>query len=129
MVHVLDKRRIVNHVLPGLAPDQSCDIECAKLEISQPSQTEMHGELHAYLGVDALYHMTTSGVAAADNDVEWDVPSLQILMRDDVAVAWGLCIRGVDIRHGVTDWSRGGRVFRKSSNGSWKLASAGSMAS
>jgi uncharacterized protein (TIGR02246 family) len=55
------------------------------------------------------------GLESSTGAVTWTVPDLKILIRDDIAVAWGLN----EMRHETTDgepaesWSRGTRVFQR----------------
>ena len=62
------------------------------------------------------------GLEAGGESVEWTVPDLRILVRDDLAVTWGLNrVRG-DGPDGTAFemWSRGTRVFRKR-DGRWTM--------
>jgi len=55
------------------------------------------------------------GFELASEDFTWTVPDLQVVTRDDLAVAWGLN-RMADRGEGGTEnvvWSRGTRVFRR----------------
>lgn len=56
------------------------------------------------------------------DDFTWTVPDLQVLVRGDLAVAWGLnrmADRNPDGTEEVT-WSRGTRVFRRVA-AAWKM--------
>ena len=50
------------------------------------------------------------GLEAAAGSVGWTVPDLEVVVRDDLAVAWGLNRMEAD---GEESWSRGTRCFRR----------------
>jgi ketosteroid isomerase-like protein len=81
-----------------------------------------HDEPLQYLGVDSVREVCRRGLDAASGAVGWDVPDLKILVRDDIAVAWGLNRMRAQQPDGRTDehWSRGTRVFQKV-DGSWSM--------
>ncbi|MEO3856079.1 SgcJ/EcaC family oxidoreductase [Acrocarpospora sp. B8E8] len=70
-----------------------------------------------YEGVAALREVCARGLNAAA-DVSWDVPDLKILVREDLAVAWGL--NRVRVGQESESWSRGTRVFERR-GGAWVL--------
>lgn len=74
-----------------------------------------------YVGVDAVRQVCQAGLDAGP-EVRWTVPDLQLLVRDDLAVGWGLNRIEVQTPDGspVVSWSRGTRIFRKTT-GSWQL--------
>jgi ketosteroid isomerase-like protein len=62
------------------------------------------------------------GFDQAEGDFRWDIPDLQIHVRGDIAVTWGLN-RMAEMKNGKrtnTMWSRGTRVFQRI-DGEWKL--------
>ena len=62
------------------------------------------------------------GFERAGDDFEWTVPDLRVLVRGDLAVAWGLnrmADRHADGTEDVT-WSRGTRVFQLI-DGRWRM--------
>ncbi|RKR87302.1 uncharacterized protein (TIGR02246 family) [Micromonospora pisi] len=76
-----------------------------------------------YLGVEAVREVCERGLDAGDGAaVSWDVPDLKILVRDDLAVAWGLNRIRVTQPAGQTfeTWSRGTRVFERR-EGAWLM--------
>lgn len=76
-----------------------------------------------YLGVEAVREVCRQGLDAGDGaEVSWDVPDLKILVRDDLAVAWGLNRIRVEQPDGQTfeTWSRGTRVFERR-DGGWLM--------
>ncbi|ACV05612.1 nuclear transport factor 2 family protein [Kytococcus sedentarius] len=56
------------------------------------------------------------------DDFSWTVPDLQVMVREDLAVAWGLNRMASTNADGtiMVSWSRGTRVFRRTENG-WRM--------
>lgn len=76
-----------------------------------------------YRGVDAVREACRRNLdLSAGASVTWDVPDLTILVRDDLAVAWGLNHVRVRPPTGPTSdsWSRGTRVFARR-DGQWLM--------
>ncbi|MEU4235101.1 SgcJ/EcaC family oxidoreductase [Nonomuraea sp. NPDC026600] len=76
-----------------------------------------------YVGVEAVRAVCASGLeAAGDAVVSLDVPDLKILVREDLAVAWGLNRVRVEAANGqgFDSWSRGTRVFERR-GGEWMM--------
>lgn len=75
-----------------------------------------------YIGVDSVREVCKFGLEATSGTVSWDVPDLKVLVRDDIAVAWGLNRVRAEQPDGSTDesWSRGTRVFQRV-DGSWSM--------
>ncbi len=69
-----------------------------------------------YDGVEAVREVCARGLGRSEGaEVTWDVPDLKILVRGDLAVAWGLNRVGIE-RPGdrrFDSWSRGTRVFER----------------
>lgn len=68
-----------------------------------------------HVSSDAVREVCRSGLEQTTGHVTWDVPDLQVVARDDLAVAWGLNRMTATMPDGsVTEtWSRGTRVFRR----------------
>ncbi|MEV5541269.1 SgcJ/EcaC family oxidoreductase [Saccharopolyspora shandongensis] len=68
-----------------------------------------------YVGVDAVREVCRRGLDWTGGAVGWDVPEMTVLIRDDLAVVWGLNRMHAVVPDGTSDesWSRGTRVFRK----------------
>jgi len=81
-----------------------------------------HGAPLAYVGVDAVREVCGQGLASSPGLVTWDVPDLRIVVRDTLAVAWGLNRMTAERPDGTVaeSWSRGTRVFRKQ-HGGWSM--------
>jgi ketosteroid isomerase-like protein len=62
------------------------------------------------------------GFGAVDGVFRWDIADLQVVARDDFAVAWGLNRIRSEVPGDPTEetWSRGTRVFQQI-DGEWKL--------
>ncbi|HEX2316259.1 MAG TPA: nuclear transport factor 2 family protein [Thermomonospora sp.] len=82
-----------------------------------------HGVPLQYVGIDAVREVCRRGLeAAGEGTVTLDVPGLEVLVRDDLAVTWGLDHVRVERPDGppVDSWSRGTRVFRRR-DGAWVM--------
>jgi len=73
-----------------------------------------------YIGVDAVREVCARNLDVPA--VTWDVPDLKIVVRDDIAVAWGLNHVQGELPDGraFDSWSRGTRVFERR-NGTWLM--------
>jgi ketosteroid isomerase-like protein len=75
-----------------------------------------HQEPLQYTGVQAVREVCKRNFGISGHGaVSWDVPDLKILVRDDIAVAWGLNHVQFEGDDGQTVdvWSRGTRVFER----------------
>jgi uncharacterized protein (TIGR02246 family) len=70
-----------------------------------------------YVGIDAVRGVCKQGLDTAAESVSFTVPDLAVLVREDLAVAWGLNRVRTD---GDEFWSRGTRVFRRV-DGRWLM--------
>ncbi|MFD1827022.1 MULTISPECIES: YybH family protein [Mumia] len=97
--------------LDGLMADIARDV--ASYEYEEP---------HVLPDVDAVRENCRRGLEATQEKVDFTVVDPEIVVRDDVAVAWGLDRVEVPQAEGdsVTTWSRGTRVFRRR-DGKWLL--------
>lgn len=73
-------------------------------------------------GVDQVREVCKRGLDQSAGAVEWNVPDLKVLVRDDIAVAWGLNQIHAELPDGevVESWSRGTRVFQRR-DGDWMM--------
>ncbi|MFI2710710.1 YybH family protein [Micromonospora sp. NPDC018662] len=80
-----------------------------------------HEQPLEYVGRDRVREICAAGLRVG-GDVTWTVPDMTVVVRDDLAVSWGL--NRVTARDGQGDvvevWSRGTRVFRRTAQG-WRL--------
>ena len=75
-----------------------------------------------YVGLAQVRQVCQRGLDAGTGDVSWQVPDMTVIVRDDLAVAWGLNrvqVGGLDGQLTET-WSRGTRVFRRTGD-DWLL--------
>ncbi|MEO6468392.1 MAG: nuclear transport factor 2 family protein [Acidimicrobiia bacterium] len=98
------------------------DLDTSMAPIAPSIVSYEHSAPLQYTGVDDLREECRRGFEHASDDFMWTVPDLKVIVRDDVAVTWGLnrmANRFPDGTEGVT-WSRGTRVFRRI-DGKWKM--------
>jgi len=81
-----------------------------------------HEEPLQYVGADRVREVCARGLDAATEAVTFEVPDLRVVVRGDLAVAWGLNhVRARQLDGGTDElWSRGTRVFRRA-GGSWTM--------
>ncbi|WP_086823743.1 SgcJ/EcaC family oxidoreductase [Allokutzneria sp. NRRL B-24872] len=81
-----------------------------------------HDEPLQHIGVEAVREVCKRGLDDAPGAVSWAVPDLKILVRGDIAVAWGLNRIRAESADGTTEesWSRGTRVFQRTDD-DWLL--------
>ncbi|XVV16226.1 YybH family protein [Actinoplanes sp. CA-131856] len=75
-----------------------------------------------YAGRDQVREVCAGGLDASAGTVTWTVPDLTVVVRDDLAVAWGLNRMTAEQADGgvAESWSRGTRIFRKTVQG-WEM--------
>jgi ketosteroid isomerase-like protein len=75
-----------------------------------------------FTDVSAIREECRAGFERAGDDFAWTVPDLRVLVRGDLAVAWGLNRMADHHADGTEDvtWSRGTRVFQLS-GGRWRM--------
>jgi uncharacterized protein YndB with AHSA1/START domain/ketosteroid isomerase-like protein len=75
-----------------------------------------------YHGVDALRPICAAGFEFQKGDFRWDIPDLQIIVRGDMAITWGLNrMRSQEPDKPASEhWSRGTRVFQRIDS-KWKM--------
>jgi len=70
-----------------------------------------------YVGLAAVRDVCQRGLAAAVGTISWDIPDLRVLVRGDLAVAWGIDQLQVD---GTVSRSRATRIFQRK-GGCWLM--------
>jgi len=98
------------------------DLDAVMTKIADDAISYEHEVPLVYRGADAIREVCRRGFDAADGDFRWDIPDLEVIVRDDIAVTWGLN-RMRFHGSGVTtteSWSRGTRIFQKV-DGGWKM--------
>lgn len=76
-----------------------------------------------HVGIESVREVCERGLdVSAEATVSWDVPDLEVLVREDLKVAWGLDHIQVEHADGrnLENWSRGTRVFQRR-DGAWLL--------
>lgn len=93
------------------------DLDGAMSPVAKNVISYEHDAPLAYQGADAVRAVCKAGFEHMPNGFRWEVPDLEILVRGDVAVTWGLNhMYGA----GVEMWSRGTRIFQKV-DGRWQM--------
>ncbi|MBD2701465.1 nuclear transport factor 2 family protein [Spirosoma sp. BT702] len=98
------------------------DIDAVMANVAPNVISYEHDSPLQYVGIDAVREVCQHGFDVSDGELEWDIPDLQILVRDDVAISWGLNHMQVRQPDGTTidGYSRGTRIFQKL-NGQWQM--------
>ncbi|MCG5439986.1 YybH family protein [Micromonospora foliorum] len=75
-----------------------------------------------YVGRERVREVCASGLDSSTGTVTWTVPKLAVVVRDDLAVTWGLNRMTAQHPDGTTvvSWSRGTRVFQRAGQG-WEM--------
>ena len=70
-----------------------------------------------YIGLAAVRELCQRGLDAATGTISWEIPDLRVLVREDLAVAWGIDHQQID---GVESQARATRVFERK-DGRWLM--------
>jgi ketosteroid isomerase-like protein len=75
-----------------------------------------------YVGADAIREVCRRGFDAMKGTFRWDIPDVQVIVGDDIAVTWGLNPMQAQEpgKERFESWSRGTRVFQRI-DGKWKM--------
>jgi ketosteroid isomerase-like protein len=98
------------------------DLDASMEPISPEIVSYEHSAPLQVTDIDAVREECRAGFEQASDDFSWTVPDLRVLVRDDLAIAWGLnrmASRHPDGTEDVT-WSRGTRVFQRI-EGRWRM--------
>jgi ketosteroid isomerase-like protein len=98
------------------------DLDASMAPISPEIVSYEHTAPLQFTEIDAIREECKAGFDRAAEDFTWTVPDLRVVVRDDLAVAWGLN-RMADRRPDGTEdvtWSRGTRVFQRI-GGRWRM--------
>ena len=98
------------------------DIEAAMKPISETIVSYEHSSPLEVRDLAALREECEVGFEKAGPEFDWSIPDLTIVVRDDIAVTWGLN-RMANYVGGVLQsemWSRGTRVFQRQDR-EWKM--------
>lgn len=98
------------------------DLDAVLTKIADDAVSYEHEAPLAYVGVGAIGEVCRNGFDVMKGEFRWDIPDLHVVVRDDIAVTWGLNHMRARQPGGekVESWSRGTRVFQRI-DGAWKL--------
>jgi ketosteroid isomerase-like protein len=98
------------------------DTDAVMAHIARDAVSYEHDAPLQYVGVDAIREVCQRGFDAQLDDFRWDIPDLKVIVRDDIAVTWGLNAMRSRDPGGQTmeSFSRGTRIFQKI-DGEWKM--------
>ncbi|GAB3319793.1 nuclear transport factor 2 family protein [Larkinella ripae] len=98
------------------------DIDAVMAHIAENVVSYEHDTPLQYVGIDAVRAVCQHGFDLSDGDIQWDIPDLQIVVRDDIAISWGLNHMQVQQPDGtkIDGYSRGTRIFQKLA-GQWQM--------
>jgi ketosteroid isomerase-like protein len=104
------------------AASSAKDIDAVMRPIADDVVSYEHNAPLQYIGVDAVRVVCQEGFDWMEGEFRWDVPDLQVIVRGDIAVTWGLNHMRSTTPDGtsVEQWSRGTRVFQRTEDG-WKM--------
>lgn len=104
------------------AASRAKDLDASMVPISQDIVSYEHSAPLQYTDVEGLREECRRGFEYQPDDFEWTVPDLQVIVRDDIAVTWGLNRMAGRNEVGTESvmWSRGTRIFRREEQG-WKM--------
>ncbi|MEE6261164.1 nuclear transport factor 2 family protein [Plantactinospora sonchi] len=98
------------------------DINGVMTKIADDVVSYEHAAPMVYRGAGAVREVCQYGFDIADGEFRWDIPDLEVMVRGDLAVTWGLNRMRVTGRDGATveSWSRGTRIFQRR-DGRWQM--------
>lgn len=98
------------------------DLDASMAPIADDVVSYEHEMPLQYRGVDALRETCRAGFEKSATELRWDIPDLQIVVRGDIAVTWGLNrMRNREPGKPAYElWSRGTRIFQRR-DGRWQM--------
>lgn len=98
------------------------DLAASMAPIAATIVSYEHSAPLQHTDLDGIREECRRGFELQPDDFMWTVPDLQVIVGDDLAVAWGLNRMASRRPDGSEDvmWSRGTRVFRRI-GGAWKM--------
>ncbi|HET7715317.1 MAG TPA: nuclear transport factor 2 family protein [Bauldia sp.] len=98
------------------------DLDAVMTRIAPDIVSYEHDAPLVYRGADSVREVCRRGFDAMPGKFRWDIPDLQIVVRDDLAITWGLNRMSAELPEGgkIEMWSRGTRAFRKI-DGKWMM--------
>lgn len=98
------------------------DLDASMAPIADDVVSYEHETPLQYRSVDALRETCRAGFEKSAGELRWDIPDLQILIRGDIAVTWGLnrMWNREPGKPAYELWSRGTRIFQRR-DGRWQM--------
>lgn len=98
------------------------DLDATMAVIAPTIVSYEHSAPLQFTDVDAIREECRIGFELAKGEFDWSIPDLQVIVRDDIAVAWGLNRMASTDGDGseLVSWSRGTRVFQRL-GGEWLM--------
>lgn len=98
------------------------DLDATMAPIAPGIVSYEHSTPLQYTDIADIREECRQGFEYQGDDFSWTVPDLQVLVREDLAVAWGLNRMASKDADGaeMVSWSRGTRVFRRTDAG-WRM--------
>lgn len=98
------------------------DLDAVMAHMADDVVSYEHDPPLQFLGKEGIREVCQHGFDLQPDKFRWDIPDLQVIVRDDIAVTWGLNrMRGEAPGEGPTEmWSRGTRIFQKI-DGRWQM--------
>jgi ketosteroid isomerase-like protein len=98
------------------------DLDASMQPIASSIVSYEHSSPLQFTDIDLIREECRAGFERQASEFEWTVPDLEVIVRGDIAVTWGLN-KMTDVEpNGVssTIWSRGTRVFQRI-DGRWQM--------
>lgn len=104
------------------AASERKDLDASMAPIAADVVSYEHVTPQEYRGVEAIRPICEAGFQYQANGFRWDVPDLEVIVRGDIAVTWGLNRMASHMPDGTMreEWSRGTRIFLRI-DGAWKM--------
>lgn len=98
------------------------DLDASMAPIAPDIISYEHSTPLEYTDINEIREECRQGFEYQGDDFSWTVPDLQIMVREDLAVTWGLNRMASTDADGTArvSWSRGTRVFRRTEEG-WRM--------
>ena len=122
MIDAGSKAEIETLFADWFAASERKDLDAAMAPIAETVVSYEHSVPLEVRDIAAMREECRNGFDRAGPEFRWDIPDLEILVRGDIAVTWGLN-RMADYESGKLRsemWSRGTRIFQRI-DGAWKL--------
>ena len=104
------------------AASRAKDLDASMAPIAPNVVSYEHSAPLQYTDVEDIREECRRGFEQQSDDFMWTVPDLAVIVRDDLAITWGLnrMVNEAPDGHEAVTWSRGTRVFLRT-DGAWKM--------